>query len=59
MTVVAKKPVAAPAGRKVVDLASLPGLTKAQIKARLASKAKAGRVAEMSFRDAGIKPDQL
>ncbi len=58
MTVVAKK-AAAPAGRKVVDVATLPGLTKAQIKARLAAKAKGGRVAEMSFRAAGLRPGEL
>jgi len=55
MTIAAKKAAARPA-RQVVDIAKLPGLTKDQIKARLAANAKAGKVAEMSFRDAGIKP---
>lgn len=58
MTAVAKKSAASRTG-KAVDIAKLPGLTKAQVAARLATKAKAGKVAEMSFRDAGIKSGQI
>ena len=57
MTVVAKNAPTRPSG-KVVDVASLPGLSRTQIRTRLADKAKAGRVAEMSFRAAGIKQGQ-
>lgn len=57
MTAVAKKADMNPRG-KVVDVALLPGLSRAQIRMRLANKAKAGRVAEMSFRAAGIKQGQ-
>lgn len=57
MTAVAKKVDMRPSG-KVVDVASLPGLSRTQIRTRLADKAKAGRVAEMSFRAAGIKQGQ-
>ncbi len=45
--------------KKVVALESLPVLTRAQIAARLSAKAKSGKVAEMSFRDAGIKQGAL
>jgi hypothetical protein len=58
MTAVAKKSAAGRTG-KAVDIAKLPGLTKVQVAARLASKAKSGKVAEMSLRDAGIKAGQL
>ena len=58
MTAVAKKSGASRTG-KAIDIAKLPGLTKAQIAARLATKAKTGKVAEMSLRDAGIKAGQI
>lgn len=58
MTAVAKK-TAAPRAQPVVDVAKLPGLSKAQIKIRLAAKNKSGKVAEMSFRSAGIKHGEL
>ena len=40
--------------KRAVDLMELPGLTKTQIAARLSANVKAGKVAEMTFRDAGI-----
>lgn len=58
MTAVAKKPSVSRA-QPVVDVAQLPGLSKAQIKIRLAAKNKSGKVAEMSFRSAGIKRGDL
>lgn len=57
-TAAAKKTAAAKAG-KAVDIAKLPGLTKAQVVARVTGKSKAGRVAEISLRQAGIKAGQL
>ena len=47
------------AAKKVVALENLPVLTRAQIAARLSAKTKSGKVAEMSFRDAGIKQGAL
>lgn len=42
-----------------MDIALLRPLTVDRIKARLATKAKDGKVAEMSFADAGIEPEHL
>jgi len=61
--VVAPKAAAKPAtkaARKVVNLdTALRPMSKAEIQARLARNRKAGKVAEMSFADAGLKPDEL
>jgi hypothetical protein len=42
-----------------MDIAMLRPLTGNQIKARLARKAKDGKVTEMSFADSDIKPEHL
>jgi hypothetical protein len=42
-----------------MDIAMLRPLTRDQIKARLARKAKDGKVTEMSFADSDIKPEHL
>lgn len=46
--------------KEIVDLnATLRPLSKAEIQAKLARNTKSGRVAEMSFSDAGLKVGEL